>query len=86
MGSAQRPAKKDLPPKAPTQVKGGSRIIDGNDNITLVRGATRKATRKDLSAKSLSQVKAGGGGPRGLTPDVRDARGISTVGSDPLEV
>ena len=38
MGSAQRPAKKDLPPKAPTQVKGGSRIIDPNDNITLVRG------------------------------------------------
>jgi len=49
----KKPGQKDLPPKSPTQVKGGRME---NDNITLVRGAKPKKKR-DLPPKKT--VKGG---------------------------
>jgi len=50
----KKPGKRDLPPKSPTTVKGGL-SYDGNDNVTLVRGA--KPKKRDLPPRK--DVKGG---------------------------
>jgi len=47
---------KDLPPKSPTKVKGGTRVFP-QDNITLVRGA-KPSKKRDLPPRKT--VKGGG--------------------------
>ena len=42
----KKPGKRDLPPKSPTQVKGGG-LTSINENITLVRGA-KPGKKRDL--------------------------------------
>jgi hypothetical protein len=49
----KKPGTKDLPPKSPARVKGGTANM--NDNVTLVRGA--KAKKRDLPPRKT--VKGG---------------------------
>jgi hypothetical protein len=48
--------KKDLPPKSPTQVKGGGSPEGHNDNITFVRGV-KPSKKRDLPPRK--DVKGG---------------------------
>ena len=43
----KKPTRKDLPPKAPTTVKGGGSSMQ--DNITLVRSASSAKTQSEVS-------------------------------------